>query len=311
MAQLFTSTARIAACLVALALPALAQTGPVPGIEAPAAPAAPTTDSAPAAPQAEAALPGAAAPAALNADAVTTPAAPQPAARPLPHELSPWRMFMDADIIVKAVMAGLAFATFLCFTVLVYKAAELTLARARLRSALAHLRAAQTLPEAAAAFGTRRDPAAFMAQAALEELRRSEAALDAAGPEGVKERTRSILERTEAQAGRHLMRGTGLLATIGSTAPFVGLFGTVWGIMNAFIGISQAQTTNLAVVAPGIAEALLATAIGLVAAIPAVVIYNHFARAITGYRQALADAAAAVERLLSRDLDFRKLASGG
>jgi len=180
-----------------------------------------------------------------------------------------------------------------------------------LRSALAHLRAAQTLPQAAAAFGTRRDPAAFMAQAALEELRRSEAALDAAGPEGVKERTRSILERTEAQAGRHLMRGTGLLATIGSTAPFVGLFGTVWGIMNAFIGISQAQTTNLAVVAPGIAEALLATAIGLVAAIPAVVIYNHFARAITGYRQALADAAAAVERLLSRDLDFRKLAGGG
>ncbi|GAB1478744.1 hypothetical protein MASR2M74_12940 [Paracoccaceae bacterium] len=313
MAQLFTSTARIAACLVALALPALAQTGPAPGIEAPAAPAAPASDSAPTTPQAEAALPGAAAPGALNADApaVATPAAKAPAERPLPHELSPWRMFMDADIIVKAVMASLAFATFLCFTVLVYKAAELTLARARLRSALAHLRAAQTLPEAAAAFGARRDPAAFMAQAALEELRRSEAALDAAGPDGVKERTRSILERTEAQAGRHLMRGTGLLATIGSTAPFVGLFGTVWGIMNAFIGISQGQTTNLAVVAPGIAEALLATAIGLVAAIPAVVIYNHFARAITGYRQALADAAAAVERLLSRDLDFRKLASGG
>ena len=81
-----------------------------------------------------------------------------------------------------------------------------------------------------------------------------------------------------------MSRGTGVLATIGSTAPFVGLFGTVWGIMNAFIGISQAQTTNLAVVAPGIAEALLATAIGLVAAIPAVVIYNVFARSIAGYR---------------------------
>ena len=304
MAQLFTSTARIAACLMALAAaPVLAQTEPAlvpaPVVEAPAAPPLPATDAAPTAPQAEAALPDTRQPAAT------------PAARTLPHELSPWRMFMEADIIVKAVMASLAFATFLCFTVLVYKAAELALARARLRSALAHLRAAQTLPEAAAAFGVRRDPAAFMAQAALEELRRSEAALDAAGPDGVKERTRSILERTEAQAGRHLMRGTGLLATIGSTAPFVGLFGTVWGIMNAFIGISQSQTTNLAVVAPGIAEALLATAIGLVAAIPAVVIYNHFARAITGYRQALADAAAAVERLLSRDLDFRKLAGGG
>jgi len=311
MAQFLTSSARIAACLLALAAaPVLAQTGPAPVVEAPAAPAPPAADAAPAAPTADTALPDATLPDAAQADS-GQPAALAPAPRTLPHELSPWRMFMEADIIVQAVMASLAFATFLCFTVLVYKAAELTLARARLRSALAHLRAARTLPEAAAAFGNRRDPAAFMAQAALEELRRSEAALDAAGPDGVKERTRSILERTEAQAGRHLMRGTGLLATIGSTAPFVGLFGTVWGIMNAFIGISQAQTTNLAVVAPGIAEALLATAIGLVAAIPAVVIYNHFARAITGYRQALADAAAAVERLLSRDLDFRKLAGGG
>ena len=75
----------------------------------------------------------------------------------------------------------------------------------------------------------------------------------------------------------------GLLATIGATSPFVGLFGTVWGIMNSFIGISKSQTTNLAVVAPGIAEALLATAIGLVAAIPAVIIYNHFARQTKTY----------------------------
>ena len=81
-----------------------------------------------------------------------------------------------------------------------------------------------------------------------------------------------------------VIRGTGVLATIGATAPFVGLFGTVWGIMNSFIGISKSHTTNLAVVAPGIAEALLATAIGLVAAIPAVVIYNVFARSIAGYR---------------------------
>jgi biopolymer transport protein ExbB len=91
----------------------------------------------------------------------------------------------------------------------------------------------------------------------------------------------------------------------------VGLFGTVWGIMNSFIGIAESQTTNLAVVAPGIAEALLATAIGLVAAIPAVVIYNHFSRSIAAYRQLLADAAAGVERLLSRDLDFRKAAAAG
>ncbi|MBT9531292.1 MAG: MotA/TolQ/ExbB proton channel family protein, partial [Pseudomonas sp.] len=93
-------------------------------------------------------------------------------------------------------------------------------------------------------------------------------------------------------------------ATIGSTAPFVGLFGTVWGIMNSFIGIAKSQTTNLAVVAPGIAEALLATALGLVAAIPAVVIYNVFARSITGYKAQVADASAQVLLLVSRDLDL-------
>jgi biopolymer transport protein ExbB len=100
-----------------------------------------------------------------------------------------------------------------------------------------------------------------------------------------------------------MAKGTGLLATIGATAPFVGLFGTVWGIMNSFIGISKAQTTNLAVVAPGIAEALLATAIGLFAAIPAVIIYNLFARWTAGYRALVGDAAAEVLRLVSRDLD--------
>jgi biopolymer transport protein ExbB len=104
---------------------------------------------------------------------------------------------------------------------------------------------------------------------------------------------------------RTMSRGTGILATIGSCAPFIGLFGTVWGIMNSFVGISQMQTTNLAVVAPGIAEALLATAAGLVAAIPAVVIYNGFARAMTGYRALLGDLSALIWNLASRDLDRR------
>ena len=122
-------------------------------------------------------------------------------------------------------------------------------------------------------------------------------------PAGVKERIASRFERIEAAAGRQMIRGTGILATIGATAPFVGLFGTVWGIMNSFIGISQAQATNLAVVAPGIAEALLATALGLVAAIPAVVIYNLLARMIAGYRVQLGDASAEVLRLVSRDLE--------
>jgi biopolymer transport protein ExbB len=124
-----------------------------------------------------------------------------------------------------------------------------------------------------------------------------------ASPDGIKERVGSRLERIEAAAARAMSRGTGILATIGATAPFVGLFGTIWGIMNSFIGISKAQTTNLAVVAPGIAEALLATALGLVAAIPAVVIYNLFARQTAGCRALVGDAAASVLRLVSRDLD--------
>jgi biopolymer transport protein ExbB len=112
-----------------------------------------------------------------------------------------------------------------------------------------------------------------------------------------------LLERLEIAASRQIGRGMGVLASIGATAPFVGLFGTVWGIMNSFIGISNAHTTNLAVVAPGIAEALLATALGLFAAIPAVVIYNVFARQIGGYRALLADAGALVMRLVSRDCE--------
>jgi biopolymer transport protein ExbB len=125
---------------------------------------------------------------------------------------------------------------------------------------------------------------------------------------GIKERIATRLQRLETAATRNMHRGTGLLATIGATAPFVGLFGTVWGIMNSFIGISKAQTTNLAVVAPGIAEALLATAMGLFAAIPAVIIYNFFARWIGSYRAQVGDASADVLRLVSRDLDRREAA---
>jgi biopolymer transport protein ExbB len=219
-------------------------------------------------------------------------------------------MFMAADWVVKGVMSGLAFASLITWTIWVAKTLELAGARRRAVSALKIIRASRTLPEALDAAGKRGGPAILMLRAATEEMQLSEAALDHAGGDGVKERVGSVLSRIEAYAGRRMSRGTGALATIGSTAPFVGLFGTVWGIMNSFIGISEAHTTNLAVVAPGIAEALLATAIGLVAAIPAVVIYNVFARSVTGYRQLLADAAAGVERLVSRDLDFRKLPPG-
>jgi biopolymer transport protein ExbB len=224
--------------------------------------------------------------------------APQPAvALQLPRDLSPWGMFLSADVVVKAVMIGLVFASVLTWTVWLAKTIELMAARRALRRALRALEAAQSWDEAAN-HGRGREGAGTLLRAADDELRLSAEALA-----GVKERIASRLERIEAAGARRMIRGTGLLATVGATAPFVGLFGTVWGIMNSFIGISKQHTTNLAVVAPGIAEALLATALGLVAAIPAVVMYNMFSRWIAGYRALQADASAAILRLVSRDFD--------
>ncbi len=227
----------------------------------------------------------------------------------LPQDLSPWGMYQAADVVVKAVMIGLAFASLITWTVAVAKLIEIACARARAIRARTRILEAETLEAAAEALARRGGPGAFMVRTAQAEVERSEAVLDRAGAAGLKDRVASYLADIEARAGRRLNTGTGILATIGSTAPFVGLFGTVWGIMNSFIGISKAQTTNLAVVAPGIAEALLATALGLVAAIPAVIIYNVFARQIAGYRHLLREAGTGVERLVSRDLDHR--AAGG
>jgi biopolymer transport protein ExbB len=221
----------------------------------------------------------------------------------LPRDLSPWGMFMQADWVVKAVMIGLAFASVITWTVWLAKSLELAAAKRRTRHVLRTLQAAGSLEDAVEANARQRGAAAVLVQAADHELTLS-SGLDASG---IKERVESVFERILHAAARQAGRGTGLLATIGATAPFVGLFGTVWGIMNSFIGISKAQTTNLAVVAPGIAEALLATAIGLAAAIPAVVIYNHFTRLIASYRALLGDAAAGIQQLVSRDLDRRRL----
>lgn len=220
----------------------------------------------------------------------------------LPRDLSPWGMFLGADIVVKAVLVGLAFASVLTWTIWLAKSVELAAARRRASATFKILSSVSNLPDALGQIGREDGPTQALIRAADLEMRVS-ADVSATDKDGIKERVGSRLERIEAAAGRRMAVGTGLLATIGATAPFVGLFGTVWGIMNSFIGISQTQTTNLAVVAPGIAEALLATAIGLVAAIPAVVIYNVFARAIAAYRAVIADSAAEVLRLVSRDLD--------
>ena len=208
-------------------------------------------------------------------------------------------MFMSADVIVKAVMIGLIFASLLTWTIWLAKTLELMAARRRLARAHGALEGAYSLAEAATSASLASPQVARLIESAEGELRRSP---DRRDIDGIKERIAARFERIEAAVGRQMQRGTGILATIGATAPFVGLFGTVWGIMNSFIGISKLHTTNLAVVAPGIAEALLATAFGLAAAIPAVVIYNMFSRSIAQYRALYADTSVEIMTLVSRDL---------
>ena len=215
----------------------------------------------------------------------------------LPRDLSPWGMFVNADIVVKVIMIGLLLASLVTWTVWLAKSIELATAKRKARAGLRVLQDARSLADAERRFGAAEDTVARLVRTASMEVATS----GHASNEGLKERVAWLLERLEVGAGRRIGRGMGVLASIGATAPFVGLLGTVWGIMNSFIGISNAHTTNLAVVAPGIAEALLATALGLFAAIPAVVIYNVFARSAAGYRMLIADAGALVMRLVSRD----------
>jgi biopolymer transport protein ExbB len=219
----------------------------------------------------------------------------------LPRNLSPWGMFLGADVVVKAVMIGLAFASLVTWTVWLAKTVEINRQTRLAKRRLGLLESDTTLAEVEHHSHDAHDAVAQIIQSAARETRLSGGIID----DGLKERIALRLERVEAAMSRQIARGTGVLATIGATAPFVGLFGTVWGIMNSFIGISEAHTTNLAVVAPGIAEALLATALGLVAAIPAVVIYNHLARAIAAHRALLGDASAQVLLLVSRQRDHR------
>jgi len=303
-----TSRASLAAAAMLaaawLAAPVSAQTQtPPPAVQSAAQPS--PVSPAPVAPAATA--PGAPAPSASTATApaataVSTTAKPDGAAAVAPamKELSPWVMFMSADVIVKAVMIGLAFASLMTWTVFIAKSIELSVASAKLRSALKKISETRSLAEAQMALGAKEGILPSFLAAALREARMSAGLSSDAG---IKERAASSFSEIVRAEARRIRIGMGVLATIGSTSPFVGLFGTVWGIMNSFIGISKSQTTNLAVVAPGIAEALLATAIGLVAAIPAVIIYNHFSRVTKGYLELVSRASGAAARLLSRDLD--------
>ncbi|MEH2627763.1 biopolymer transport protein ExbB [Bradyrhizobium sp. AZCC 1719] len=296
-----------ALAILSLAAPSSAQQGTPPAASsAPAAQQAPAVSPVPATPPQPAAAPAA------PSDSTATPAERESkllksAAAEL-RELSPWSMFMSADVVVKAVMIGLAFASLVTWTIFIAKMIELSVVRRKVRRALAKIADARSLAEAQFALGAKGSVLSSFLAAAMREARLSAGISSDAG---IKERAASSFSEIVRAEARRIRLGMGLLATIGATSPFVGLFGTVWGIMNSFIGISKSQTTNLAVVAPGIAEALLATAIGLVAAIPAVIIYNHFARVTKGYMELVSRASGAAGRLLSRDLDRTHVSSHG
>jgi biopolymer transport protein ExbB len=279
----------LCASFLCMAVVVLAEGGnaqaPQPGAEPPSSAAAPAP-----APATDSRWPQA-------TDAAPAPTALDPAL--LPRDLSPWGMFMSADNLVKAVMVGLAFASVLTWTIALAKWLELLGFRAQLRRAHRAIAGARSLADAESRAAQVGGSAARLVRAAVLELEKSP---DRSDREGIRERLAATIERIEATVGRQLARGTGILGTIGATAPFVGLFGTVWGIMNSFIGISKAHTTNLAVVAPGIAEALLATALGLAAAIPAVVIYNYLARSIAGCKALFANTSTEVLNLTSREI---------
>ncbi|WP_336332247.1 tonB-system energizer ExbB [Pseudomonas putida] len=298
----------IAALTLSLVLAPVAMADePTANTATPAAATAPVAQDAAPAPAADAQAPAADAADATPAEA---PSVVDPSVEALvedtslgmAHDLSPWGMYKNADIVVKIVMIGLAIASIITWTIWIAKGFELMGAKRRLRGEIALLKKSASLKEASEVSNKEGTLAHTLVHEALDEMRLS---ANAREKEGIKERVSFRLERLVHASGRTMSSGTGVLATIGSTAPFVGLFGTVWGIMNSFIGIAKTQTTNLAVVAPGIAEALLATALGLVAAIPAVVIYNVFARSIAGYKAQVSDASAQVLLLVSRDLDHQ------
>jgi biopolymer transport protein ExbB len=296
----------VALAIFSTALPSLAQQ------QTPQTPALSQTPPAQAAPESQAPAPSAAGQSTPAAGDVS--AAPVDGGRSLKsttvalRELSPWSMFLSADILVKAVMIGLAFASLVTWTVFLAKMIELSLAQRQLRAALGKISDARSMAEAQFALGARGSVLSRLLSAAMREARLS---AGISSDSGIKERAASSFAEIVRAEARRIRLGMGVLATIGATSPFVGLFGTVWGIMNSFIGISKSQTTNLAVVAPGIAEALLATAMGLVAAIPAVVIYNHFSRVTKGYLELVSRSSGAAGRLLSRDLDRAQVSSPG
>lgn len=283
-----------AAALMA-ASPALAQETPAPAA-AEATTAAPATTTAPAA--------DAAAPATTE-----EPAEPGAVGGEQHGKLTVVGMFMEADIVVKVVMVGLLLASVFSWALLLIKLFELGSLNSRTDRFLEAFRGARTIADMrriATSDEFEGNPMADMAAAATEEIELSRSAgLSVAGEHRDSAITRASAAVAAVQSGlsKRLSGGQQFLASTGSTAPFIGLFGTVYGIMNSFIGIANTNTTNLAVVAPGIAEALLATGIGLFAAIPAGIFYNYFNTRIAGYGTRSDGFQAELMNAISRQLD--------
>jgi biopolymer transport protein ExbB len=266
-------------------------------------------EAAPAAPATATATPAADAAAAA---ATPAPAADAAAAEPAPEghgKMTVASMFMDADIVVKVVMIGLVLASVFSWTLLLIKLFEFgSLNRATDRF-LETFRSARTIADmrkVATSDEFEGNPLADMAAAATDEIELSrQAGLSVTGEHSDSALLRAQQATSAVQSGlaKRLSGGQQFLASVGSTGPFIGLFGTVYGIMNSFIGIANSNTTNLAVVAPGIAEALLATGIGLFAAIPAVIFYNYFNTRIASYGTRSDGFNAELINAISRNLD--------
>jgi biopolymer transport protein ExbB len=257
---------------------------------------------------------GGAAPAAA-APAAAAPAAASDQDQPLrvggknAGKLNPWEMFVSAVIVVQCVMVGLAVCSLVTWTLLIMKSFEFASMNRATNRFLEAFRGAKSIAdmgriaESEEFAGT---PLADMAAAAAAEVELSrQAGLQVTGEhrDTTLMRAQSAVGAVQASLARRLSGGMQFFATIGSTGPFIGLFGTVYGIMDSFIGIANSNTTNLAVVAPGIAEALLATGLGLFAAIPSVVFYNVFQDQITSYGSRTEGFVAELMNAISRQLD--------
>ena len=223
--------------------------------------------------------------------------------------ITPISMFMEATVVVKVVMAGLLLASILSWTLLLIKLFEFGSLNRKTDNFLESFRGARTIADMRAVATQEEfdgNPLADMAAAATEEIELSrQSGLSVTGDhlDSALGRAQAAVAAVQSGLAKRLSGGQQFLASVGSIGPFVGLFGTVYGIMNSFIGIAESNTTNLAVVAPGIAEALLATGIGLFAAIPAVVFYNYFNTRIAGYGTRADGFAAELLNGISRQLD--------